>query len=41
MTYQTRSAEERRRDVQAHAASLGIDDAFIETFVETFYGRVR
>lgn len=41
MTYQTRSAEERRRDIQAHAASLGIDDAFIETLVETFYGRVR
>lgn len=41
MTYQTRSAEERRRDIQAHAASLGIDDAFIETLVESFYGRVR
>ena len=41
MTYQTRSAEERRRDIQAHAASLGIDEAFIETLVETFYGRVR
>lgn len=41
MTYQTRSAEDRRRDIQENAARLGIDDAFISELVETFYARVR
>lgn len=41
MTYQRRTAEERRRDIKAHAGSLGIDDAFISKLVETFYARVR
>lgn len=41
MTYQIRSAEERRRDIQDNAARLGIDDDFISMLVETFYARVR
>lgn len=38
---QVRSAEERRRDIEENAAALGIDDAFIDQLVETFYGRIR
>lgn len=41
MTYQIRSAEERRRDIQNNATRLGIDDDFISMLVETFYARVR
>ncbi|MEE2877447.1 MAG: group III truncated hemoglobin [Pseudomonadota bacterium] len=41
MTYQIRSAEDRRRAIQENAARLGIDDAFISRLVETFYARVR
>ena len=40
MTYRVRSAEERRAELQAQAAELGIDEAFISTLVETFYTRV-
>lgn len=36
-----RSAEERRAEIQANAASLGIDEAYISLLVETFYGRIR
>lgn len=36
-----RSAQERREAIRAHAAALGIDEAYIDTLVETFYGRVR
>ena len=36
-----RSAEERRLEIQANAARLGIDDAFISTLVEAFYQRIR
>ncbi|MDJ0684640.1 MAG: group III truncated hemoglobin [Alphaproteobacteria bacterium] len=36
-----RSADERRAEIQAHAAALGIDDAYISLLVETFYGRIR
>jgi len=36
-----RSAEERRREIQEHAARLGIDEAFISRLVETFYLRIR
>lgn len=36
-----RTAQERRADIQANAAELGIDDAFIDELVETFYGRIR
>lgn len=38
---QLRTAEERRRDIQQTATALGIDDAYIDQLVETFYGRVR
>lgn len=38
---QLRSAEERRKDIQDTAAALGIDDAYIDLLVETFYERVR
>ena len=41
MTYRVRSAEQRRAEIQAHAAAMGIDDAFISHLVETFYSRVR
>ena len=41
MTYRVRSAEQRRAEIQAHAAAMGIDDAFISLLVETFYARVH
>jgi len=41
MTYRVRSAEQRRAEIQAQAAAMGIDDAFISDLVETFYERVR
>jgi len=40
MTYRVRSAEDRRAEIQAHAAELGVDEAFISRLVETFYERV-
>ncbi|SDT95647.1 group III truncated hemoglobin [Stappia sp. ES.058] len=40
-TIRVRSASERRREIEQTAAALGIDDAYISTLVETFYGRVR
>lgn len=36
-----RSADERRAEIQAHAAALGIDEDYISLLVETFYGRIR
>ncbi|MFN3212911.1 MAG: group III truncated hemoglobin [Henriciella sp.] len=36
-----RSAHERRQEIQARAAALGIDEAFIDHMVEVFYQRVR
>jgi hemoglobin len=36
-----RSASERRAEIEAKAAQLGIDDVFIDRLVETFYGRIR
>ncbi len=41
MTYRVRSAQERRAEIQANAAAMGIDDAFISNLVDTFYARVR
>jgi len=41
MTYRVRSAEQRRAEIQAHAAAMGIDEAFISNLVDTFYSRVR
>lgn len=41
MTYRVRSANDRRAEIQANAAALGIDDSFISELVETFYKRVR
>lgn len=32
---------ERREAIRAHAATLGIDDAYISTLVDTFYVRIR
>lgn len=34
-------AHERRLEVQAHAASIGIDEAYIALLVDTFYSRIR
>lgn len=39
--FRVRSAEERREEIRAHAAGLGIDETYISTLVETFYARVR
>jgi len=36
-----RSAEERRREIQAEAAALGIDEAYVSELVDTFYARIR
>lgn len=36
-----RSVSERREAIRAHAASLGIDDAYISELVDTFYDRIR
>ena len=41
MTYQIRSAEDRRREIQENAERLGIDEAFVSNLVENFYARVR
>ena len=41
MTYRVRSAEQRRAEIQARAAAMGIDEAFISNLVDTFYSRVR
>jgi hemoglobin len=35
------SAHERRRQLQAHAAALGIDEAYISLLVDAFYARIR
>ncbi|MGI9415766.1 MAG: group III truncated hemoglobin [Hyphomicrobiales bacterium] len=35
------SADQRRREIQARAAAMGIDDAYISLLVETFYDRIR
>ncbi|MEM7458879.1 MAG: group III truncated hemoglobin [Pseudomonadota bacterium] len=40
MTYRVRSADQKRAEIRAHAAQLGIDEAFISSLVETFYQRV-
>ncbi|MEE2565661.1 group III truncated hemoglobin [Hyphobacterium marinum] len=34
-------AHDRRREIQRRAAGMGIDDAYIDRLVETFYARVR
>ena len=39
--HRVRSAQERRDEIQANAALLGIDEAYIATLVDTFYTRVR
>lgn len=41
MTDVIASARERRARIQAHAESIGINDAYISTLVDTFYGHVR
>lgn len=35
------SAAERRAKIQAHAASIGIDEAYISTLVDTFYQQIQ
>ena len=34
-------AQERRAAIQAHAASIGIDEVYISILVDTFYERIR
>lgn len=41
MTYEVRSAEQRRHAIRQNAARLGINDEFICDLVETFYARIR
>jgi hemoglobin len=41
VTFRVRSADQRRAEIQARAAAMGIDEAFISRLVETFYGHVR
>ena len=41
MEIEMRTAAARRAQLQAEAAALGIDDAYISTLVDTFYERVR
>lgn len=41
MTFTIRSAEERRQEIQARAAAMGIDEAYISHLVDSFYHRVR
>jgi len=40
-TYARRTVEDRRAAILAEAEAMGIDDAYIENLVETFYGKVR
>ncbi len=39
--FRIRSADERREEIRARAAALGINEAYISVLVETFYARVR
>ena len=41
MTHQIRTALQRRRDIQANAERMGINDEYISLLVDTFYKRVR
>ncbi len=41
METRIRTADERRAEIEAAAAKMGIDDAYISTLVDTFYARVR
>ena len=36
-----KTAAERRADIRANAEAMGIDEAYISTLVETFYGHIR
>lgn len=36
-----RTAQERRAEIRAHAASLKVDDAYISDLVDAFYARIR
>lgn len=41
MNNTTQRVNERRQTVQSHAASLGIDEAYISSLVEMFYERIQ
>lgn len=41
METRIRSAEERRREIEAAAAQMGIDEAYISLLVDAFYDRIR
>ena len=36
-----RSAEQKQEDIRAQAEAMGVDEAYISTLVDTFYGRVQ
>lgn len=41
MTIPVRSAADRRLEIEANAAAMGIDDAYVSLLVEAFYERIR
>ncbi len=41
MTTRNRTADLRRQEIRANAAQAGVDEAYISTLVDTFYGRIR
>lgn len=41
METRIRTADERREEIAAAAASMGVDEDYISTLVDTFYERVR
>ena len=41
METRIRTAEERRREIEAAAARMGVDEAYISLLVDTFYERIR
>ncbi|PQA86826.1 group III truncated hemoglobin [Hyphococcus luteus] len=41
METRIRTADERRREIEAAAVKMGIDEAYISVLVDTFYGKVR
>jgi len=41
MTRIQRTADERRAEIKANAAAMGIDDAYISLLVDTFYASIR
>lgn len=41
MSTRNRTADLRRQEMRANAAQAGVDEAYISTLVDTFYGQIR